>query len=48
MVFKFKLSGLYVLPMDFCIDMSLGIVHMYDFVRPLLRSHEDINNMSND
>ena len=34
--------------MDFCIDMSLGIVDMYDFVRPPLGSHEDMNSMSND
>ena len=49
---KFKLGSLYALPMDFCtgiaIHMSLGIVDMYDFVRPPLGSHEDMNSMSDD
>ena len=49
---KFKLSSLYALPMDFyigiAIHMSLGIVGMYDFVRPPLASHEDTNSMSDD
>ena len=30
------------------IHMSLGIVDMYDFVRPPLGSHEDMNSMSDD
>ena len=30
------------------IHMSLGIVDVYDFVRPPLGSHEDMNNMSDD
>ena len=30
------------------IHMSLGIVDIYDFVRPPLGSHEDMNNMSDD
>ena len=47
-VIKFKLSSLYVLPLDFCIDMSLGLVVMNDFVRPPLGSHADMNNMSDD
>ena len=34
--------------MDFCIDMSLGIVDMYDSFRPPLGSHEDMNIMSGD
>ena len=28
--------------------MSLGIVDIYDFVRPPLRSHDDMNSMSDD
>ena len=28
--------------------MSLGIVDIYDFVRPPLESHEDMNHMSDD
>ena len=28
--------------------MSLDIVDIYDFVRPPLESHEDMNNMSDD
>ena len=34
--------------MDFCIDMSLGIVVMYDFLYLPSGSHEDMNNMSDD
>ena len=30
------------------IHMSLGIVDIYDFVRPPLGSHENIDNMSDD
>ena len=30
------------------IHMSLGIVDVYDFVKPPLESHEDMNNMSDD
>ena len=48
----FQLGSLYALPMDFyigiAIHMSLGIVGMYDFVRPPLASHEDTNSMSDD
>ena len=47
-IVTFKLSSLYVLPLDFCIDMSLGIVVMYDFVRPPLGSHENMDHMSDD
>ena len=48
----FPLGSLYALSMDFYIwiamHMSLRIVDMYDFVRPPLRSHEDMNRMSDD
>ena len=51
-VIKFKLSSLYALPIDFyigiAIHMSMGIVVMYDFVRPPLKSHEDMNGTSDD
>ena len=30
------------------IHMGLGIVDIYDFVRPPLESHEDMNHMSDD
>ena len=43
---------LYVLPMDFymriAIQLSLEMVDIYDFVRPPLVSHEDMNHMSDD
>ena len=43
---------LYVLPMDFymriAIQLSLEMVDIYDFVRPPLESHEDMNHMSDD
>ena len=50
-IVTFKLSSLYILPMDFLgvdIHMSLGIVDIYDSVRPPLESHEDMNHMSDD
>ena len=50
-IVTFKLSSLYVLPHGFLgvdIHMGLGIVDIYDFVRPPLESHEDMNHMSDD
>ena len=48
----FQLGSLYALPIDFyigiAIHMILGIVDIYDFVRPPLGSHEDTNSMSDD
>mgnify|MGYP005831973511 CR=1 FL=1 len=34
--------------MRITIHMSLGLVDMYDFVRPPLGSHENMDSMSND